>query len=72
MRFNIYGIAANKQYSLGNLNIQGKLYSTTSTGIRQLEGETSLTPAYYDLQGRRADHPTKGIYISNGKKVIIK
>ena len=72
VRFNIYGIAANKQYSLGNLNIQGKLYSTTSTGIRQLEGDVTLTPVYYDLQGRRVDHPTKGIYICNGKKVIIK
>ena len=72
VRFNIYGIAANKQYSLGNLNIQGKLYSTTSTGIRQLKGDVTLTPVYYDLQGRRVDHPTKGIYICNGKKVIIK
>lgn len=28
------------------------------------------TPAYYDLQGRRINHPTKGIYIVNGKKVV--
>lgn len=26
----------------------------------------------YDLQGRRVEHPTKGIYIVNGKKVVIK
>ena len=26
----------------------------------------------YDLQGRRVTNPTKGIYIVNGKKVIIK
>ena len=27
---------------------------------------------YYDLQGRRVEHPTKGLYIINGKKVVIK
>jgi hypothetical protein len=41
----------------------------------------SLTPApsptgegsgYFDLQGRRVAQPTKGLYIVNGKKVIIK
>ena len=26
----------------------------------------------YDLQGRRVENPTKGIYIVNGKKVVIK
>ena len=27
---------------------------------------------YYDLQGRRVLYPTKGLYIVNGKKVVIK
>ena len=27
---------------------------------------------YYDLQGRPVEHPTKGIYIINGKKVVLK
>ena len=27
---------------------------------------------YYDLQGRRVNTPTKGLYIQNGKKVIVK
>ena len=26
----------------------------------------------YNLQGHRVTHPTKGIYIVNGKKVVIK
>ena len=29
------------------------------------------TKVYYDLQGRRVQNPTKGIYIVNGKKVVI-
>ena len=42
-------------------------------------GIDNLTPAlskgegvYYDLQGRRVAQPAKGLYIKNGKKVIIK
>ena len=42
-------------------------------------GIDNLTPVlsngeevYYDLQGRRVAQPTKGLYIVNGKKVIIK
>lgn len=42
-------------------------------------GINSLTPAlsqgeevYYDLSGRRVEKPTKGVYIVNGKKVILK
>lgn len=27
---------------------------------------------YYDLQGRRVSHPTKGLYIMNGKKHVIR
>ena len=36
--------------------------------------ETILIPdheAYYDLQGRKVAHPTRGIYIRNGRKVIM-
>lgn len=34
--------------------------------------ETATNAVYYDLQGRRVNHPVRGIYIVNGKKVIIK
>ena len=27
---------------------------------------------FYDLQGRKIEKPTKGLYIHNGKKVVIK
>ncbi len=29
-------------------------------------------PVYYDLQGRKVENPTNGIYIVNGKKVFVK
>ena len=34
--------------------------------------ETNISASYYDLQGHRHTHPTKGLYIVNGKKVVVK
>ncbi len=46
---------------------------STSTGIQSVADTTpEKEPVYYDLQGRVVKHPTKGIYIVNKKKVIIK
>lgn len=30
------------------------------------------SPVYYDLSGRRVYHPTRGFYILNGQKVLLK
>ena len=46
-----------------------------TTGINMVNGEglkVNGSEVYYDLQGRRVLYPTKGLYIVNGKKVIIK
>lgn len=44
-----------------------------STGISKMEDVRSKKDdVYYDLQGRRVLNPTKGLYIVNGKKVIVK
>lgn len=46
-----------------------------STGINMVNGEglkVNSSETYYDLQGRRVLNPTKGLYIVNGKKVIVK
>lgn len=43
------------------------------TGIKAIDnGQLTIDDAVYDLQGRRVSKPTKGLYIVNGKKVIIK
>jgi hypothetical protein len=43
------------------------------TGINTLQTDnTSLTDRYYNLQGQPVTNPTKGIYIHNGKKVVVK
>ena len=41
-----------------------------TTGIEETVSET--TSVYYDLQGRKVEHPTTGIYILNGKKTTVK
>lgn len=43
-----------------------------TTGIENNNRETINNNRYYDLQGRRVENPTKGVYIKNGCKVVIK
>ena len=43
------------------------------TGIEEnYEFNMNSDGSVYDLSGRRVNHPTKGMYIVNGKKVVIK
>lgn len=44
-----------------------------TTGVNEVRGQKEESRSqYYDLQGRRVSQPTKGLYIVNGKKVVIK
>ena len=48
-------------------------YEAYVTGIEQITTSTTDgTKVIYDLQGRRVQVPSKGLYIVNGKKMIIK
>lgn len=42
------------------------------TGISTIEAESIDDDVIYNLRGQRVEHPTKGIYIIGGKKVVIK
>ncbi len=43
------------------------------TGVNEVRGQMSeVRGEYYNLAGQRVAQPTKGLYIVNGKKVIIK
>ena len=43
-----------------------------TTAIEDVEVEEAEAKAIYDLQGRKVENPTKGIYIINGNKVLVK
>lgn len=43
-----------------------------STAINDVETMEPQNFIFYDLQGRKINRPTKGLYLVNGKKVIIK
>ena len=44
-----------------------------TTGVNEVRGQKEESRSqYYDLQGRRVAQPAKGLYIVNGRKVVIK
>jgi hypothetical protein len=42
------------------------------TGISSIENKQASEIGYYNLSGQRIAVPSKGLYIKNGKKVIMK
>ena len=42
-----------------------------ATDINEVDVEETLNGTFYDLSGREVTNPTPGIYIVNGKKVVI-
>lgn len=55
-----------------NLARKGLLFDETPTSISQVETSGQNSDLYYDLQGRRVKNPVKGIYVVNGKKIVVK
>lgn len=48
------------------------VYNNNTTGINSVREQTNNDDAIYTLNGVRVSRPTKGIYIKNGKKYIVK
>lgn len=42
------------------------------TGIGNIANTLKTSGGYYDMTGRKVEKPTKGIYISDGKKILIR
>ena len=71
-------LAANKAY------LPAAKLNSTAPALSVVFGDDEITSIatpkttvvtddqYYDLNGRRIAQPTKGIYIKNGKKIIVK
>lgn len=47
-------------------------YDDTTTAIISIKKGQEDTVTYYDLSGRRVIQPTKGLFIVNGRKVLVK
>ena len=73
MRFVRFSLdwASNGQYKFTEEN-PFKPIKSTNTDIENLGIRNEESEMIFDLQGRRVENPTKGIYIINGKKVVIK
>ena len=76
MSIPVYVGAATEEYKAAEgwkafKNIVGD--GTADTGVDNVgcTDNTSGTTVVYDLSGRRVDNPTKGIYVINGRKVLI-
>lgn len=50
----------------------GNILPDPTTGISEVEMPSDKPDVYYDVKGHHVDHPLKGLYIRNGKKVVIK
>ena len=50
-----------------SLNIS---FDEETTGVKTIDSKSFSVSKYFDLQGRRVENPTKGLYIVNGKKVV--
>ncbi len=55
------------------MDVNFDLEGGETTGIVEMNSNrTKVSNQYYDLQGRKVAQPTKGLYIVNGKKYVVK
>lgn len=70
-----FAVAANKAYLAVPATTtvrSGYTWQDVVTGIDATLSSTESDKVIYDLQGRRVSKPTKGLYLVNGKKVVVK
>ena len=60
-----------KQNDGGTLMSGRQIYGESS-GIHRFNSETASVGKFFNMQGMVVSHPTSGIYIQNGKKILVK
>ena len=48
------------------------LLANGTSGIQPVDAQSASNPYYYSIDGRRTVSPTRGLYIHNGQKMVIK
>lgn len=64
-----YWFAVTSNYDNATLSLSVK---ADATAIHNVETATQADGAWYTLQGIRVERPAKGVFIHNGKKIVIK
>ena len=67
--FDFYDVLSSVDTSSARISMS---FDDETTGINMVHGSGIKADSYYDLQGRKIENPKKGLYINNGKKVVVK
>ena len=72
----VYNLEANKTYTFSCSGTKWRLaairYIPGTTGIKVINDNVNDNDSFYSLQGVRVNNPQKGVYIQNGRKVVIR
>lgn len=66
------GKAYLKVQTTQSASLKGFLINPQPTGVEAIGVDTDCDNTIYDLNGRRVENPSNGIYIQNGKKIFVK
>lgn len=61
------GVAIKPSDATGKVTVEG-----SSSGLQQIDADGNQSDSIYNLNGQRVNNPSRGIYIVNGRKVMVK
>lgn len=67
--FYIYNLGNTKQIGLANVKLSGQIDDVTTDDLHSIVKESD--EYYYDMMGRKHLSPERGLYIHQGKKILI-
>lgn len=65
-------LTVDQKGNVRGLTVPGAVKADAYTGITAVDAQIKVCDVYYTLSGVRVTNPQKGVYIINGKKVVIK
>ena len=69
----IHDIVLSSGVAIKPSDTSGKVtVSNSETGLQQIESDSNQSDSIYNLNGQRVKTPAKGVYIKNGRKILVK